>query len=46
MWKKIIGKSLRENYIQPNSIILIEQMRQNKDSQYATLLENLQNRNI
>jgi hypothetical protein len=36
-WKKIIGKSLWENYIQPNSIILTEQMKQTKDIQYATL---------
>jgi hypothetical protein len=44
--KKVIGKSLCENYIRPNSIILTKQMRQNKDTQYATLLENLQTRNI
>jgi len=44
--KKVIGKSLSENYIRPNSIILTKQMKQNKDIQYATLLENLQTRNI
>ncbi len=44
--KKVIGKNLWENYIQPNSIILTKQMKQNKDIQYATLLENLQTRNI
>jgi hypothetical protein len=45
-WKKVIGKSLWENYIGPNSIILTKQMKQNKDIQYATLLESLQTRNI
>jgi hypothetical protein len=39
--KKVRGKSLWENYIQPNSIIVTYQMRQNKNIQYATLLENL-----
>jgi hypothetical protein len=29
--KKIIGKSICENYIFPNDIILIKQMQQNKD---------------
>jgi len=43
--KKFIGKSLWDNYIRPNNIIT-KQMRQNKDIQYATLLENLQIRNI
>jgi hypothetical protein len=33
--KKVIGKSLWENYIQPNSRILIEKMGQKKDIQYA-----------
>ncbi len=34
------------NYILPNSIVLIEQMRQNKDIQYATFLENFRIKNI
>jgi hypothetical protein len=39
--KKVIGKSLWENYIRPNSIILTKKMKQNKNIQYATLLKNL-----
>jgi hypothetical protein len=39
MQKKVTGKSLWENYIQPNSIILIEKMRQKKDIQCTTLLK-------
>jgi hypothetical protein len=39
-------KSLWENYIRPNSIILTKQMTQNKDNQYATLLENLRTKYI
>jgi hypothetical protein len=46
MLKIIIGKNRWENYIRPNNIILVEQMRKNKDIQYATLLKNLQTRNI
>jgi hypothetical protein len=44
--EKIIGKSLWDNYVWPNSIILVDQMRQNKYIQYATLLENLWTGNI
>jgi len=44
--KKVIVKNLWENYIRPNSIILTKQMRQNKDIQYATLLENLRTKYI
>jgi len=36
---KFIGKSLWENYIQPNSIILIEKTKEKKYIQYATLLK-------
>jgi hypothetical protein len=39
MQKKVIGKSIWENYIHPNGIILRQQMRQNKDINYATLLQ-------
>jgi hypothetical protein len=39
--KKIIRKNVWENYIHLNSIILIEQMQQNKDIQYASIVENL-----
>lgn len=39
--KKVIGKSLWENYIWFKSIVFIEQMQQNKDIQYVKLLENL-----
>jgi hypothetical protein len=35
--KKVIGKSLWENYIKVNSVILTKQMRQKKDIQYGTL---------
>jgi hypothetical protein len=35
-----------ENYIQPNNVIFMEQMRQSKNKQYAKLLENLRTENI
>jgi hypothetical protein len=40
--KRVIGKNLCENYIKPNSVILRKQMRCNRDTQYAIVLENLQ----
>jgi hypothetical protein len=40
--KKIIGKSLWENYVMPNKVILKQQMQQSEDIQYAQLLNNLQ----
>jgi hypothetical protein len=43
MQEQIIGKSIWENYIHPNNIILTQQMQQNKDIKYATLLQNLHN---
>ncbi len=36
--KKVIGKSIWENYIHPNNIILTRQMQQSKDIKYVTLL--------
>jgi hypothetical protein len=44
--KKVIIKSLCENYIKPNSVILRKQMRHNKDILYAIVLENFQTWNI
>jgi hypothetical protein len=42
MQKKIIKNSLWENVVTPtNTIILIEQMCQSKDEQYASLLQNI-----
>ncbi len=38
--KKVIG-NLWENYIQPNNVIFMEQMRQSKNTQYGKLLKNL-----
>jgi hypothetical protein len=43
--KKVIG-NLWENYIQPNNVIFMEQMRQRKNTQYAKLLKNLRTKNI
>jgi hypothetical protein len=40
--KKIICKSLWENHIRPNIIILTKQMLQNKDIQYAYVLKILE----
>ncbi len=39
--KKVRSKIFQENYIKLNSFILTQQMKQNKDIQYATLLKNL-----
>ncbi len=39
--EKIIGKSLWENYVMPNKIILMQQMWQSEDIQYAQLLNNV-----
>jgi len=39
MQKKVIGKSMWENYIRPNNIILTLQMQQNKDIKYAIILQ-------
>ncbi len=43
--KNVIG-NLWENYIQPNNVIFMEQMKQSKNTQYAKLLENLRTKNI
>ncbi len=43
MQKKIMGKSIWENYFHQKNIILTQQVRQNKDIKYVTLLQNLQN---
>jgi len=44
--EKIIGKSLWENYVMPNKIILTQQMQQNENIQYAQLLNNVQENKI
>jgi hypothetical protein len=41
--KRIVGKNIWENYSCRNSIILTQQMYQNKDIKYVTILQNLQN---
>jgi hypothetical protein len=39
--KQVIGKSIWENFVMPNKLILTEQMRQQEDKRYAKLLNNL-----
>jgi hypothetical protein len=44
--KKIIGKSVWENHVMPKKIILTQQMQQNKNIQYAQLVNNLHENKI
>jgi hypothetical protein len=44
--KKIIGKSVWENHVMPKKFFLTQQIQQNKNIQYAQLLNNLHENKI